>query len=160
MSKGLSARMGEGSDFRFNCQNCEKVTFSRDLFYVSNGARICKYCIDNYLLKTPSKGNMLTYEPFINIDLGGLDSSGMNNSGCFIATATMGNYNHPVVLDLRNYRDMFLSNSLYGRLFIKVYYYFSPFIARLISKSPLLKTLSLKLLIGPIHAVVKKFFLK
>ena len=28
-----------------------------------------------------------------------------SSGGCFVATATMGDYNHPVVIDLRNFRD-------------------------------------------------------
>ena len=78
------------------------------------------------------------------------------NSGCFVATATMRNYNHPIVLDLRNFRDLFLLKSWHGRLFVKSYYSFGPFFARLISKSKLLRLLSLNLLIKPIHNLIKK----
>jgi len=79
-----------------------------------------------------------------------------SNSGCFIATATMGDYNHPVVLDLRNFRDQFLLKSLFGRVFVKIYYLFSPPIAKLISKSELSKSVSFKLLIQPLHKLVKR----
>tara|TARA_B100000787_G_C16147127_1_gene274790 strand:- start:493 stop:969 length:477 start_codon:yes stop_codon:yes gene_type:complete len=79
-----------------------------------------------------------------------------NNSGCFVATATMRNYNHPIVLDLRNFRDLFLLKSWYGRLFVKSYYLVGPFFARLISKSKLLRSLSFNLLIVPIHNLIKK----
>jgi hypothetical protein len=78
------------------------------------------------------------------------------NKGCFIATATMGDYNHPVVLDLRNFRDLFLLKSWYGRLFVKSYYFFGPFFAKLISKSKLLRLLSLNLLLKPIHNLIKR----
>lgn len=33
-------------------------------------------------------------------------------SGCFVATACLGDYNHPVVLDLRRFRDEFLKEKL------------------------------------------------
>ena len=79
-----------------------------------------------------------------------------NNSGCFVATATMRNYNHPIVLDLRNFRDLFLLKSWYGRLFVKSYYLVGPFFARLISKSKLLRSLSFNLLILPIHNLIKR----
>ena len=79
-----------------------------------------------------------------------------NNSGCFVATATMKNYNHPIVLDLRNFRDLFLLKSWYGRLFVKSYYLVGPFFARLISKSKLLRSLSFNLLIVPIHNLIKR----
>jgi len=77
--------------------------------------------------------------------------------GCFIATATMGDYNHPIVRDLRDFRDQLLLNNIFGKIFIKTYYFFSPTIASLISKSELTKSLSLKLLIRPLHELVKKF---
>ena len=89
--------------------------------------------------------------------LGGKDKK---ESGCFVATATMKNYNHPVVLDLRNFRDLFLLKSWYGRLFVKSYYFLGPFFAKLISKSEIFRILSLKLLIRPIHTLIKKRLLK
>ena len=84
------------------------------------------------------------------------DSNTNKNSGCFVATATMRDYNHPIVLDLRNFRDLFLFKRWYGRLFVKFYYFIGPFFARLISKSKLLRLLSLNLIIKPIHNLIKK----
>ena len=78
------------------------------------------------------------------------------SSGCFIATAVLGNYNHPVVIDLRKFRDKYLLKSKGGNLFVKIYYFFSPSLSKLISNSKLLKLLSLKLLINPLHKFVKK----
>lgn len=46
--------------------------------------------------------------------------------GCYIATMAYGNYNHPQVLELRTFRDEFLSKSYLGRNFIKLYYKYSP----------------------------------
>ncbi|MDC1024649.1 hypothetical protein OAR04_01835 [Flavobacteriales bacterium] len=80
-----------------------------------------------------------------------------NSEGCYIATATMGDFNHPIVVDLRNFRDLFLLKSIFGKLFIKSYYFFSPFLAKLISKSNFLKFLSLNLLIKPIYRLIKKY---
>ena len=51
------------------------------------------------------------------------------NSGCYIATAVYGSYNSPQVLVLRRFRDETLSKSVFGRLFIKFYYRFSPPVA-------------------------------
>lgn len=50
--------------------------------------------------------------------------------GCFIATAVYGSYDHPQVLQLRRFRDDCLKQSHWGRGFIRVYYYFSPALAR------------------------------
>ncbi|GEM_PF-2615043 len=59
---------------------------------------------------------------------------------CFIATACYGNYDAPEVLVLRQFRDDKLLKTLFGKVFVRVYYSVSPFFAKLISKSDLLKT--------------------
>lgn len=46
--------------------------------------------------------------------------------GCYIATMAYGSYNHPQVMFLRYYRDNVLQRSIWGRLFIRVYYNISP----------------------------------
>lgn len=52
-----------------------------------------------------------------------------SNGGCYIATAVYGSYDAPQVMVLRSFRDNTLAHSAFGRLFIKVYYKFSPPIA-------------------------------
>ena len=52
--------------------------------------------------------------------------SSSSNSGCYIATMVYGDYNHPQVLVLRNFRDGFLANYVLGRSFIRLYYKYSP----------------------------------
>lgn len=51
-----------------------------------------------------------------------------NNSsnGCYIATMVYGDYDHPQVLVLRDFRDNVLRKSKLGRAFIKFYYRYSP----------------------------------
>lgn len=71
------------------------------------------------------------------------------NGGCFIATATLGNPNHPGVRLLRVYRDQVLQISWYGRLFIKIYYLFSPYCAKIIEHSKLLKKICMVLIVNP-----------
>ena len=55
-------------------------------------------------------------------------NSGSNpkSEGCYIATMAYGDYDHPQVLELRKFRDEILERSLIGRLFISIYYIFSP----------------------------------
>ncbi len=53
-----------------------------------------------------------------------------NNGGCYVATAVYGSYDCPEVWTLRRYRDYDLSKTWYGRLFIHVYYAFSPLIVK------------------------------
>lgn len=52
--------------------------------------------------------------------------SKLNPSGCYIATMAYGDYNHPQVLILRNFRDSYLEKREWGRIFIKYYYHYSP----------------------------------
>lgn len=49
--------------------------------------------------------------------------------GCYIATAVYGSYDAPEVIVLRRFRDETLKKSALGRLFIRVYYKFSPSVA-------------------------------
>lgn len=49
-----------------------------------------------------------------------------SSTGCYVATMAYGSYDHPQVIVLRKFRDEVLSNSKLGRLFIKLYYTYSP----------------------------------
>ena len=52
--------------------------------------------------------------------------SSATDSGCYIATMAYGDYDHPQVMELRRFRDDFLSKTVIGRNFIKFYYRYSP----------------------------------
>lgn len=75
--------------------------------------------------------------------------------GCFVATATMGNYNHPIVIELQHFRDHYLINKSWGVRFIDWYYKNGPVIANHISKSAVLKKISLWFLIKPLTIVTR-----
>ena len=47
-------------------------------------------------------------------------------TGCYIATMAYGNYDHPKVKTLRNFRDQFLDKRSWGKKFIRWYYQNSP----------------------------------
>ena len=49
-----------------------------------------------------------------------------NSSGCYIATMAYGDYDHPKVVILRDFRDRLLIKSSAGRCFVKIYYLLSP----------------------------------
>jgi len=51
-------------------------------------------------------------------------------SGCYIATACYGDYDHPDVVVLRRFRDDLLLRSLAGRALVATYYTLSPVLAR------------------------------
>lgn len=50
------------------------------------------------------------------------------SGGCYIATCVYGSYDCPQVWVLRRFRDNTLDASVFGRLFIKLYYAISPFL--------------------------------
>lgn len=58
-----------------------------------------------------------------------------SSGGCYVATAVYGSYDCPEVWTLRRYRDYKLSETWYGRLFIKCYYAVSPTVVKLFGKT-------------------------
>jgi hypothetical protein len=52
-----------------------------------------------------------------------------SGGGCYIATAVYGSYDAPEVLVLRQFRDEYLSKSVFGRSLIRTYYRASPRLA-------------------------------
>lgn len=60
-----------------------------------------------------------------------VDSKG----ACYVATAIYGSYDCPQVWTLRRYRDNFLSKTVCGYAFIKIYYRISPFFVRVFGNS-------------------------
>jgi hypothetical protein len=57
---------------------------------------------------------------------GGSGGGSGGSSGCYIATMAYGDYDHPQVRILREFRDEVLSKTLLGEWFIKTYYHYSP----------------------------------
>ena len=80
-----------------------------------------------------------------------------NSTSCFIATATMGNYDNPYVITLCEFRDKMLTKTRFGRKFIAIYYRYSPFMARLIKKSFSLRVLSRYLIVKPSYFLANLF---
>jgi len=77
-------------------------------------------------------------------------SPSKNTSGCFIATAVYGSYYAPEVLLLRQFRDNILTTFFFGRVFIKLYYAISPFIAKRLEHCENAKQVIKKLVLDPI----------
>jgi hypothetical protein len=67
-------------------------------------------------------------------------SSGGGGGGCFIATAAFGSPMEAHVTILKNLRDNYLLPSALGRLFVRIYYKYSPPLANFITKHESLKT--------------------
>ena len=72
--------------------------------------------------------------------------------GCYVATAVYGSYDCPEVWTLRRFRDFTLSESWYGRAFIKTYYAISPTLVKWFGQSAWFKNLLHK----PLNSLVNK----
>lgn len=75
-------------------------------------------------------------------------------SGCFIATACYGAYDHPAVQEFRWFRDARLSQWGWGRRFIETYYRLSPPMADFIRERPVLAATVRRCLLAPILRLV------
>ena len=58
-----------------------------------------------------------------------------SKGSCFVATATYGNPFAPEVVFLRAWRDNYLNDNIAGKVFVRLYYRYSPPLAKWISKS-------------------------
>lgn len=67
---------------------------------------------------------------------------------CYIATMVYGDYSHPNVLVLRNFRDRILKKNRLGRLFIKYYYLHAPKICDIMKEKKILNSFLRRLLNG------------
>lgn len=85
-----------------------------------------------------------------------LEENTKPKGACFIATASMGSYDHPVVMDLRLFRDEWLLKRNWGISFTNWYYTHGPKAARVIEKSNLLKRATYILIVKPLQLITKK----
>jgi tetratricopeptide (TPR) repeat protein len=79
-----------------------------------------------------------------------LPNNSKKKSGCFIATATMGSYDHPQVMELRHFRDEWILEKSWGGSFVKWYYHFGSIAAKYIENSFLLKKISYCFIVKPL----------
>jgi hypothetical protein len=79
-----------------------------------------------YIQNRTSLSNLKTQLVAVNIGGGRSSGGSSGSSGCYIATMAYGDYDHPQVMILRQFRDEVLEKSAFGQWFIKTYYYYSP----------------------------------
>lgn len=84
------------------------------------------------------------------------NTNSSSNSNCFVVTTTMGDINHPVVIDFRKYRDEVLLETNLGRLFIKVYYKIGPFLSEIIKNNKTLFQISRSFILKLHKRIIKK----
>ena len=58
-----------------------------------------------------------------------------SGGGCFIATAAYGDFDHPMVQLMREFRDRYLLANSFGRVFVDMYYRYSPTLASFVADS-------------------------
>jgi len=85
-----------------------------------------------------------------------LSGKDVDNSSCFIATATLGE-NHTALTPLRWYRDDVLLKHTFGQNFVSWYYAKGPAMAKFISEKPVLKWFVRTLFIIPVATAVTLF---
>ncbi len=78
--------------------------------------------------------------------LGSHKSYKKKKNGCYIATCVYGSYDCPQVWVLRRYRDFYLRERFLGRLFIRLYYTFSPVVIKLFGNTSSFKQLFSRIL--------------
>ena len=69
-----------------------------------------------------------------------------STAGCYVATCVYGSYDCPEVWILRRYRDNYLGERFFGRIFIKLYYTISPIIVKMFGKNKCFKRIFKKFL--------------
>lgn len=132
-----------------------KVSFERDRFGYGNNYTELKTRFNQYLNNVENYNNVtrefincigienLMYsnlDPFVVVSImegtrkwmsEKMDTAqhGQKKGGCYVATATYQNSFHPNVVLLRDYRDRILRKSVFGRVFIVLYYKFGPYLA-------------------------------
>jgi hypothetical protein len=108
----------------------------------------------NFMEKNDILPPKSTMNKFENIDFRAkLDEK---DSNCFVVTTTMGDTNHPVVNDFRNYRDDVLLNTILGRLFIKIYYQIGPYLSEIIKNDKTLFQISRSLILKLHKRIIKR----
>jgi DNA-directed RNA polymerase subunit RPC12/RpoP len=69
---------------------------------------------------------------------------------CFIATATLGSYDHPEVIELRKFRDQWILTKTWGKGFVNCYYHYGAKAAMAIESYLFLKKASYILIVKPL----------
>jgi hypothetical protein len=84
-----------------------------------------------------------------------IPESATKSKPCFIATATMGSFEHPVVIELREFRDSWILSKDWGYKFVSFYYKFGHYPASVIEKSKILRLLSFYFVVKPLHFIAR-----
>ena len=126
-------------------------------FTVAEGAKV--NWLDDGLEKYPTQKLKDTYIKKIKKIEPNYEPPKAKSGWCFIATATMGSYDHPQVMELRHFRDEWILTKNWGSNFVKWYYHYGEKAAKIIDKNIILKKISYLLIVTPLvylSRIVKK----
>jgi uncharacterized protein YukE len=118
----------------------QKVNEAYEVITTIGGMDLRQDFRNSYTTNRNSLSNLKTQ--LANVNTGSSSgSSSSGSSGCYIATMVYGNYDHPQVMVLREFRDEVLSKSKFGKWFIKTYYHYSPKMVEKMKNKKVLNTL-------------------
>jgi len=83
-----------------------------------------------YIENKNSLSSLKTQLAALNTSSGRSNAGSSGSSGCYIATMAYGDYDHPQVRILRQFRDEVLDKSVVGKWFITIYYQYSPILVQ------------------------------
>jgi hypothetical protein len=110
----------------------------QDLDYVSGSREIANH-IDT-IHRLPGGDLSHSVSSSIKTGAGHMHIESRSRGLCFVASAAYSDSEHPDVVLLRQFRDEVLTRSSAGRSFIKWYWRIGPYLARVISPSPHLRS--------------------
>ena len=148
-----SDEFGEGYIHAYCHLRSEERTFKISRILEVDGYKVNNSSPSSYT-STTSYSPTPRYSPYSN---GQKSYQSSNKSeGCYIATMAYGDYDHPQVVVLRNYRDQILAKSIGGRLFIHLYYSVSPKLVIILRGHNQLNNIIRKLLDNCIDKIKRK----
>jgi hypothetical protein len=132
---------------------CSQCGYNRTDLMLEKYGDLCRYCFEkkekkvettkfiSELASMQAKSNQPSFLQLLAKESG---------ADCFVATATMGSPNHPIVLELRTFRDNWILKESWGEGFVRCYYYYGGKAAKIIEKSPILKKISYLFIVKPL----------
>ena len=136
--------------FKGKCAFCGRRNNIPHLNYcrgpVEGALDVCTYCNTPVFAKS---ANEIEYESLVQLE------NKIDKDACFVVTATMGDPEHQIVDDMRQFRDDILSKYFIGNFFIKWYYKHGPRIAEYIGKNSFRRKISYNFMVFPVYILVK-----
>jgi len=125
------------------------------LSIIFNDAIIQINKLNNFYMSYETKQRFDENKPIIIRVSQAINENKKKSEGCYIATMAYGDYDHPQVIKLREFRDEILSKTKLGRWFIKFYYHHSPTLVKRLNGKPAINKITRNVLNLFIKAIQK-----